>query len=99
MQAAAIPSSIWKGILGGFSRLDVTQTASRISVPVLCLAGSEDTLFGADHRLALASALSDVKSVLMDGFGHNPHWEDPSQVALHVERFLQGVLAAEKENI
>ncbi|CAN7712176.1 alpha/beta hydrolase [Rhizobium rhizogenes] len=99
MQAAAIPSSIWKGILGGFSRLDVTQTASRISVPVLCLAGSEDTLFGADHRLALASALSDVKSVLMGGFGHNPHWEDPSQVALHVERFLQGVLAAEKENI
>ncbi|UWU17446.1 alpha/beta hydrolase (plasmid) [Rhizobium sullae] len=95
-EAAAIPSSIWKGILGEFSRLDMTRTASRISVPVLCIAGSEDMLFDAGHRLALASALPDAKSVLMDGFGHNPHWEDPEQVALHVERFLQGVLVAER---
>ncbi|MBY5868654.1 alpha/beta hydrolase [Rhizobium leguminosarum] len=98
-EAAAIPTSIWQGILGAFSRLDLTRTASRISVPVLCLAGSEDTLFDVDHRRALAAALQDAKTVLLDGFGHNPHWEDPEQVALHVERFLQGVLVAEKENI
>ncbi len=93
-EAAAIPSSVWKGILGEFSRLDLTRTASRISVPVLCVAGSEDTLFDADHRLALATAFHDGKTVLLDGFGHNPHWENPSLVALHIERFLQGILEA-----
>jgi len=93
-EAAAIPSRIWQGILHSFSTLDLTQTASRISVPVLCIGGSEDTLFDADHRLALASALPDAETILLDGFGHNPHWEDPLQVAFHLERFLRSVSGA-----
>lgn len=88
-EAAAIPSSIWKGIVGGFSRLDLTETANRISQPVFCIAGSEDMLFDAAHRLALASALPDARTVLLKGFGHNPHWENPSHVALYIERFAR----------
>ncbi|WEZ84076.1 alpha/beta hydrolase [Rhizobium sp. 32-5/1] len=91
-EAAAIPSSIWKGILGGFSRLDLTEIAGRISQPVFCIAGSEDMLFDAAHRVALTSALPDARTVLLKGFGHNPHWEDPVQVALLVEDFLEATI-------
>ncbi len=90
-EAAAIPSRIWKGILGEFSRLDLTEIADRILQPVLCIAGSDDMLFDAAHRVALASVLPDARTVLLKGFGHNPHWEDPSHVAICIGRFFETV--------
>lgn len=91
-EAAAISAVIWQGILHEFSRLDLRDIAKRISAPVLCIAGSADALFDAEHQRALLKALTEPQSVLLDGFGHNPHWEDPSQVALCIERFAQTVI-------
>jgi pimeloyl-ACP methyl ester carboxylesterase len=86
-EAAAMPAAIWQGILHEFSGLDLTVIAERISAPILCIAGSADTLFDAHHQRALLKALAEPQSVLLDGFGHNPHWEDPSQVAQYIDRF------------
>ncbi|WP_315855903.1 alpha/beta hydrolase [Rhizobium leguminosarum] len=88
-EAAAIPSTIWQGILREFTSLDLTDTAKSISTPVLCIAGSADTLFHARYRNDLTSALSQPQIVLLEGFGHNPHWENPSHVALCIERFAR----------
>jgi pimeloyl-ACP methyl ester carboxylesterase len=87
-EAAAIPANIWQGILQEFTRLDLTGTARRISVPVLSISGSEDTIFDSAQRTALISALQKPQTVVLKGFGHNPHWEDPAQMALLIDRFL-----------
>ena len=88
-EAAAIPATIWQGILEEFSTLDLTDIAKRISVPMLCIAGSADTIFDADQRHVLQEALTQPEIVLLEGVGHNPHWEMPSHVALCIERFVE----------
>ena len=90
-EAAAMPATVWKKILAELSQLDLTTTASQIAVPVLCLSGEGDMLFDAGHRLALTQALPKSQSIVLSGFGHNPHWECPSQVALHAASFAQGI--------
>ncbi|MBY5585437.1 alpha/beta hydrolase [Rhizobium leguminosarum] len=89
-EAAAIPAKIWHGILACFSTLDLTDIAVQVGVPVLCIAGSEDVLFDAGHRFAVESALSKAQSVLMEGFGHNPHWEDAERVSAVLHDFFRG---------
>lgn len=92
-EAATVPAKIWHGILAGFSTLDLTEAAAKVKVPVLCIGGSEDALFDAGHRLALEGVLSMAQSVLMDGFGHNPHWEDPERVSVVLRGFFRGHFA------
>jgi pimeloyl-ACP methyl ester carboxylesterase len=88
-EAAAIPAKIWHGILACFSTLDLTDVAVQVRVPALCIAGSEDTLFDAGHRFAVEGALSKAQSVLMEGFGHNPHWEDAEKVSAVLHDFFR----------
>lgn len=89
IEAAAIPAAVWQAIFSELSRLDLTAAASQISVPLLCISGSEDELFDASHRQHLLKALPDAKSIVMDGFGHNPHWEDPAKVASDIDSFIR----------
>nr|WP_295887901.1 alpha/beta hydrolase [uncultured Devosia sp.] len=96
-EAAAMPAAIWKTILAELSRLDLTATANRIAVPVLCLAGEDDMLFDSGHRLALAQALPKSQSIVISGSGHNPHWEYPSQVAQHATAFARGIYGTRVE--
>lgn len=95
-EAAAIPSKIWQGILAEFSRLNLASTAKGLTVPVLCIAGGEDTLFDESHRSALLSALREPQSVILRGLGHNPHWEDPARLGTIIAQFIQGVLSARR---
>ncbi|WP_245449679.1 alpha/beta hydrolase [Rhizobium leguminosarum] len=88
-EAAAIPAEIWHGILACFSTLDLTETGVQVTAPALCIGGSEDALFGATHRLALEDALPKAQSVLMEGFGHNPHWEDSEKVSIILRDFFR----------
>jgi pimeloyl-ACP methyl ester carboxylesterase len=60
-------------------------------VPVLAIAGSEDPLFDAGHRRQLAATLGSIRSITLEGHGHNPHWESPRLVAEHVLSFLSAV--------
>ncbi|RUM15611.1 alpha/beta hydrolase [Rhizobium fabae] len=92
-EAAAISAEIWHGILACFSTLDLTEAAAQVRMPVLCIGGSEDALFDAGHRLALEDALSKAQSVLMEGFGHNPHWEDPEKVSVVLRDFFHVAFA------
>lgn len=88
VDAAAMPAAVWHGILDSFARTDLAHSARQISAPVLCLSGSTDPLFGASHRAALAQAFRSVLSITLDGYGHNPHWEDPQRVSELILSFL-----------
>ncbi|MFT3998591.1 MAG: alpha/beta hydrolase [Rhizobium sp.] len=90
-EAATIPASVWHEVLSGFHDLDLGEAAAEIAVPVLCLAGDKDELFDAGHRRRLSAALPAARSIVMHGFGHNPHWEDPLRVASNIVGFLRDV--------
>lgn len=88
IDAAKMPAAVWHGILEGFGHTDLKRSASQVTAPVLCIAGSADPLFDASHRESLAHVFPSVRSVTLDGFGHNPHWEDPQRVSALILSFL-----------
>lgn len=88
LDAAAMPAATWHGILKGFGETDLRCSAARVTAPVLCIAGSADPLFGSSHRDTLAHAFHTVRSITLEGYGHNPHWEDPQSVSALILSFL-----------
>ena len=88
-EAAAIPAYIWHGILRGFADTDLTHIARQVACPALCIGGSDDALFDAGHRRALADAFENAESIVLEGHGHNPHWEEPAKVAALIVAFLR----------
>ena len=87
-EAAAIPAAVWHRILKNFGVTDLRDTAARISVPVLCIAGGEDMLFDAGHRAAVEAAMPMATARLLAGQGHNPHWEDAAGTARLIRDFI-----------
>ncbi|AFL50625.1 pimeloyl-ACP methyl ester carboxylesterase [Sinorhizobium fredii] len=90
VDAAAMPAAVWHGILEGFAETDLRHSARQVTAPVLCIGGSADTLFDSSHPKALAEAFPSVRSITLDGYGHNPHWEDPQRVSALVLSFFCG---------
>ncbi|MCA1408643.1 alpha/beta hydrolase [Ensifer sp. IC3342] len=88
MDAARMPAAVWHGILDGFAETDLRHSARQVTAPVLCIGGSADPLFDSSHREALAQAFPSVRSITLDGYGHNPHWEDPQRVSAFMVSFL-----------
>ncbi|TXI02445.1 MAG: alpha/beta hydrolase [Rhizobium sp.] len=86
--AAAMPSAIWRDILKGFDETDLRHSAARVTAPVVCIGGSLDPLFDGSHREALSQAFRSVRSITLQGYGHNPHWEDPERISALILSFL-----------
>ena len=87
-EAAAIPLRTWRTLLDALAMTDLRSRAVQVKAPVLCIAGAQDPLFGARHRQALAETFASVRSITLDGHGHNPHWESPVDVAGLILSFL-----------
>ncbi|MDH6296079.1 Pimeloyl-ACP methyl ester carboxylesterase [Agrobacterium fabrum] len=90
--AANMAATTWHGVLKAFAETDLHYSASKINVPVLCLAGSEDPLFDESHRQQLFEAFPLAQTVTMPGHGHNPHWENPQGVSTLVTEFFAEVM-------
>ncbi len=87
-EAAAIPTSTWRTLLDALEETDLTSRAAQVRAPVLCIAGAQDPLFDVGHRQVLAETFASVRSITLEGHGHNPHWENPADVAALVLSFL-----------
>jgi alpha-beta hydrolase superfamily lysophospholipase len=74
---------------GGFDPrdLDITRAASRVTVPVLFLHGTEDSVVPPEHSERLANRLAGPWEIeLLEGLGHNG--ERPPEVTDRVVSFL-----------
>jgi pimeloyl-ACP methyl ester carboxylesterase len=92
VDAAGMPAAVWQGILEGFTNTDLRQNAAQVIAPVLCIGGSADSLFGFSHRQELAAAFRSVRSIALEGYGHNPHWEDPQVISALIISFFDETL-------
>lgn len=81
-EASLMPARRWRSTLEIVRALDLRSRAEGLAgVETLIINGADDPLFGQEHREALISALSHAHRVDLAGCGHNPHWEEPGQVA------------------
>ncbi|KQW44418.1 MULTISPECIES: alpha/beta hydrolase [unclassified Ensifer] len=87
-EAAAMPMTTWRTLLDALAVTDLKSRAAHVRAPVLCIAGAQDPLFDIGHRQVLAETFASVRSITLDGHGHNPHWESPADVAALILSFL-----------
>ncbi|WP_185796719.1 alpha/beta fold hydrolase [Paragemmobacter straminiformis] len=83
----------WRDCLAMLARADLTAEAGAVRLPVLAISGAEDMIFPAGHHRHLARALRPERDLVLEGVGHNPHWEKPAQIAALVRDFVGSVAA------
>lgn len=66
---------------------DLEAYATTLSMPVLCIGGSDDKSVPPDKVAALASLIPDVRTEIIDGLGHLPSLEMPEQLAALIRAF------------
>ena len=91
VQAVDIGSSLWavKSIVP--RRPDQRELLSRITTPVLVVAGAEDATFPLAETTAMADAIPGADLVVVDGVAHLAGLENPPLINKLIEDFLFGV--------
>ena len=69
-------------------RYDLSAVRQRLTMPILCMVGEEDTLFGPDIIKALASALPNSRLRTVPGSGHSIYFENAAAFNQLVRDFL-----------
>lgn len=62
---------------------------STVAAPTLLLLGANSPAFAKAHVRAVAAALPDVRTVVLEGQEHIAHYLDPDALASHLVRFAQ----------
>lgn len=70
-----------------FRDWNIEHFLSVITCPVLAVQGSDDE-FGTPAQLDAIASGAGAETLLMPGFGHNPHKEDPAAMVRVVQDFL-----------
>lgn len=78
---------------GLMNRPDSTPTVAAISVPLLALAGEEDTLSSPAEMMELAKLSAQAEFRLLPGLGHFAPYEDPETVSGILKSFFDRALA------
>jgi pimeloyl-ACP methyl ester carboxylesterase len=64
------------------------ETASVLTMPILCIAGAEDIVFPVDYLRRAAAALPGARFEIIDAAGHSAYFERAEAVNSAIERFL-----------
>jgi pimeloyl-ACP methyl ester carboxylesterase len=82
------PEGVARALLAMRDRPDSTPDLDGIRVPVLALAGEEDTITPVEEARAIAEAVPDGQLVVLGGCGHLSNLEAPSAFDQALARFL-----------
>jgi len=72
-------------------QFDLTGQLSKIKLPTLVISGSEDKMTLAKYGRFLANDIPNAKYHCLAGVGHYIMLEQPAEVAVLMERFLEKV--------
>lgn len=87
-EAVGMPVRIWHQYLALLENSDLRGKLKEIEAPLLSIAGDCDQLFDARHIEALCQGMKYCQTVTLKGIGHNPHWEEPAQVAAIIKDWV-----------
>ena len=86
-ESTRLPLHVWHAVLDEITDRGTAEVAQAIRAPTLILWGDGDPFFGAGHQAALRAAIPAAYFVTFAGVGHNPHWEQPAEVARLIAEF------------
>lgn len=86
-EAARMPAAVWKRYLAIIEAADLRSALPGLSLPALAISGSRDPLFPPAHGKQLAALAPGLRLEILEGHGHNPHWEDPARIASLLRAF------------
>ena len=66
----------------------VAESASRVTVPTLLVAGERDDIAPVAAQRALVARFPDARLVVLNGTGHLTHYERPAEVAAAITEFV-----------
>lgn len=84
----AVPLRVWRAAVDGLVAFDDAAAVSRIRARTLLLWGEHDAYFGREEQEWLAATIPDARLRTYASSGHNPHWEQPADVAAELHAFL-----------
>jgi 3-oxoadipate enol-lactonase len=84
------PVEGYAGTCAAIRDADLTEAASRIAVPTMCLCGDEDGATPPDLVSSLARIIPHTQFHLIPGAGHIPCVEQPTRFIELVQNFLEG---------
>ena len=87
--AASDPNAIAMAVTAMMTRKDMTAQLSKIKVPTLVIAGSEDTIIPEADITELHSGIKHSVLERMASAGHLPNLEQPAQFDSALRRFLE----------
>ncbi|MEP3278419.1 MAG: 3-oxoadipate enol-lactonase [Stappiaceae bacterium] len=82
------PVEGYLGTCEAIMHTDFTHVASALSVPSLCIVGSEDGATPVSLVTAMSETIPDSRLEIIDGAGHLPCIQYPDQIAALIEAFL-----------
>lgn len=74
---------------------NVAQTASRLTMPTLVIAGNKDIIAPIAPTTAFIDTLPNCRARIFEGVGHLIHYEKPQEAAVEIETFVSGLEAGE----
>jgi pimeloyl-ACP methyl ester carboxylesterase len=74
------------------SELDISNKLSAITAPTLALTGSKDTTIPPSQSYLMAEKIPNCELVLIEGAGHVPMMERPTQLNEAITRWLDKIL-------
>nr|WP_316653080.1 alpha/beta hydrolase [uncultured Gellertiella sp.] len=88
-EAAAMPAAVWQLYLAILEDTDLRPGLAEIRVPCLAISGTGDSLFDSRHGDMLCAGLARAERRVLEGHGHNPHWESPARIARLIDVFAR----------
>lgn len=88
-EASVMPARRWRSILDIIRDVDLAERAQISACPqTLIMAGLEDPLFGGSHQTTMLTCLPKAMVMHLPDCGHNPHWEEPAQIAAALKHVI-----------
>jgi pimeloyl-ACP methyl ester carboxylesterase len=88
------PAGIIGSLQGMATRPDCSALLTKISVPVLILAGDQDQIIPPEKAKAMAAAMKTATLIMVEHAGHMPMLEQPEATTTALYNFISGVGSA-----
>ena len=90
--SASVPAHVWRGALRGFLACDHLEGLESIRVPTRLVWGDRDAFVPAADQQLLLDRIPTAELHVVQGGGHDPHWEQPARFAAELTEFVRAAV-------
>jgi len=88
-ESQKLTADVWRQLMDGVIRVDLSAELPSIAVPTLVIAGECDDVAPLGDAGEVAALIPGARLAIYDDAGHAMHWEDPARVAGDMAAFAR----------